>query len=623
MKVVTFYSYKGGVGRTLALANVGRLMARAGDRVLLVDFDLEAPGLSILPLHGKQRAGAADVDTTRKGVVDFVEAALANAQINAFDYCHRIPGEPNLFLMPAGALSDRYTERLADLKFATFYQEDGAAKLRALFQDLAQRHGLGYVLVDSRTGYSDYGWLCLVDLADIPVIVASLNRQNLQGASAVANMVRERTNRGAGDRLVLAASLVPEGEEDLKERRFRAAEGLFGMPFSVTIPYNSRVSLIEDLAFLNWKHSSLAAAYRRLVREIRNRNPEDRLSLKERARAALEKADFSDLALFERAAEANDTDPAVRSYLAVALSTAGRHRESIRAFRRAAELSDEDPLGRLTHLTAAMGSRRQLLSEASRPTPSESPREATSPPDSVEGPRRAPSASPELGRPSLREILQSAIDESRDDIAAARSAAVADLDRLAAWGYAVLGLARLARDLGAASEAAPLWSEACDCLARVALLRPDDVEALGALGYALSAYAHLMQGADADALFARAAEQYARALAIKPDMHWALTNWGLALGNQARLKRGAERDALLRAATDRFLAVERLDPGREAYNLACASALLADEAACRDWLGKAREHRTLPPRSFMAGDTDLDSVRATDWFQEILAAAPE
>ena len=46
MNVVTFYSYKGGVGRTNALANVGYKLALEGQRVLLVDFDLEAPSLN-------------------------------------------------------------------------------------------------------------------------------------------------------------------------------------------------------------------------------------------------------------------------------------------------------------------------------------------------------------------------------------------------------------------------------------------------------------------------------------------------------------------------------------------------------------------------------------------------
>ena len=44
-QVVTFYSYKGGTGRTMALANVAWILAANGKRVLVVDWDLESPGL--------------------------------------------------------------------------------------------------------------------------------------------------------------------------------------------------------------------------------------------------------------------------------------------------------------------------------------------------------------------------------------------------------------------------------------------------------------------------------------------------------------------------------------------------------------------------------------------------
>ena len=43
--IVTFYSFKGGTGRTMALANVAWILASNGKRVLAMDWDLEAPGL--------------------------------------------------------------------------------------------------------------------------------------------------------------------------------------------------------------------------------------------------------------------------------------------------------------------------------------------------------------------------------------------------------------------------------------------------------------------------------------------------------------------------------------------------------------------------------------------------
>ena len=45
MYITTFYSFKGGVGRTMALVNVAVTLALRGRRVLVVDFDVEAPGL--------------------------------------------------------------------------------------------------------------------------------------------------------------------------------------------------------------------------------------------------------------------------------------------------------------------------------------------------------------------------------------------------------------------------------------------------------------------------------------------------------------------------------------------------------------------------------------------------
>ena len=47
-QVVTFYSYKGGTGRTMALANVAWILAANGNRVLVVDWDLESPDFTVI-----------------------------------------------------------------------------------------------------------------------------------------------------------------------------------------------------------------------------------------------------------------------------------------------------------------------------------------------------------------------------------------------------------------------------------------------------------------------------------------------------------------------------------------------------------------------------------------------
>lgn len=68
--IYTFYSYKGGVGRSMALANVAELFYQAGLRVLMVDWDLEAPGLeqyfSVDKTAALDRRGVIDMKQLRK-----------------------------------------------------------------------------------------------------------------------------------------------------------------------------------------------------------------------------------------------------------------------------------------------------------------------------------------------------------------------------------------------------------------------------------------------------------------------------------------------------------------------------------------------------------------------------
>jgi cellulose biosynthesis protein BcsQ len=44
-RLITFYSFKGGVGRSTVLATVAWILASCGKKVLLIDWDLDAPGL--------------------------------------------------------------------------------------------------------------------------------------------------------------------------------------------------------------------------------------------------------------------------------------------------------------------------------------------------------------------------------------------------------------------------------------------------------------------------------------------------------------------------------------------------------------------------------------------------
>src|ERR1700728_3242664 len=83
MYVTTFYSFKGGVGRTLALANVATYLVRRGRRVLLVDFDLEAPGLDTFEMFKPPKSTA--------GIVEYVSGYLTSHESpDVRDYSYEV-----------------------------------------------------------------------------------------------------------------------------------------------------------------------------------------------------------------------------------------------------------------------------------------------------------------------------------------------------------------------------------------------------------------------------------------------------------------------------------------------------------------------------------------------------
>jgi len=69
--ITCFYSFKGGLGRTTALVLSAIHLARKGEKVIILDFDLEAPGLA--SLFEDQEESIAQV----KGIVDYIVDLLS------------------------------------------------------------------------------------------------------------------------------------------------------------------------------------------------------------------------------------------------------------------------------------------------------------------------------------------------------------------------------------------------------------------------------------------------------------------------------------------------------------------------------------------------------------------
>jgi tetratricopeptide (TPR) repeat protein len=193
-KTVTFYSYKGGVGRSMSLVNVACLIAKQGKKVLLIDWDLEAPGLHSF-----------FSDNTKKdalGLVDFItdattfikeelnnndEGYLKFLSQNIENYIQKNilieKSELQLDIIKAGKFDENYTNKLNAIDWINFYK-NAPSFFRTFAEFLEVQYD--YILIDSRTGLSDTGGVCTMLMPQILVLVFALNNQNLTGVIDVA-----------------------------------------------------------------------------------------------------------------------------------------------------------------------------------------------------------------------------------------------------------------------------------------------------------------------------------------------------------------------------------------------------------------------------------------------------
>jgi cellulose biosynthesis protein BcsQ len=158
--IFTFYSYKGGVGRTMALANIAELFYQAGLRVLMVDWDLEAPGLE----RFFQNVLDPEEILDSSGIIDMLleyKKQMAKPRITAEDREKKLPFENleqylvpvysptadkgKLWLLPAGRRYEehftKYANAVLTFDWTDFYQNWEGERYLVVCQIVCKKMG--------------------------------------------------------------------------------------------------------------------------------------------------------------------------------------------------------------------------------------------------------------------------------------------------------------------------------------------------------------------------------------------------------------------------------------------------------------------------------------------------
>jgi tetratricopeptide (TPR) repeat protein/MinD-like ATPase involved in chromosome partitioning or flagellar assembly len=258
--IVTFYSYKGGSGRSMAVANVAWILASNGNRVLTVDWDLEAPGLHryFAPfLSDKDLTGSEGLidlliefrDATATGYAGgnddnwYESYADISAYVVSLDW--DFPSGGTLDLLPAGRQGASYSARINSFDWEEFYERRGGGVfLESVKEKL--RADYDYVLIDSRTGVSDTSGICTVQMPDAVVVCYTLNNQSVKGSAAVAHSIYEQRLRKAREIAIFPVPMRVEPFEKTKlDLRREYAKEMFKL-FPSHLPPQSRAQFQED-----------------------------------------------------------------------------------------------------------------------------------------------------------------------------------------------------------------------------------------------------------------------------------------------------------------------------------------------------------------------------------------
>jgi hypothetical protein len=200
---VVFYSIKGGVGRSTGLAASAWALAESGQRVLVLDLDLESPGLSTSLLPASRQPAY--------GITDWLVEDLVNNGDAILDQMHASLGSQQrggeLIVVPShGDNPGEYVSKLGRVWMPGFtadgQRQTWSERLLRMIQQLEAKHHPTIVLIDSRAGIDEVASACVTDLgAKLIYLFALDSLQTWQGyrilfehwrRHEVATKIRER-----------------------------------------------------------------------------------------------------------------------------------------------------------------------------------------------------------------------------------------------------------------------------------------------------------------------------------------------------------------------------------------------------------------------------------------------
>jgi cellulose biosynthesis protein BcsQ len=233
------------------MANVAWLLANEHEmNVLVIDWDLEAPGLHrFFGLKSEDiKTGLVDLLYDYKDLLRGDASSLPEKIIDISKYITTVKNDETnvpIMILAAGRQDAEYAKRVNGFSWEEFYAKwHGFQFIEYLKKELQDSADI--VLIDSRTGITDIGGICTMQLPDVVVLLFALNYQNLFGIKSVIDSIQQKaisdTGRDAPPKLIIRPARVERYlEQDRKDEMEREA----AMCFSDYLPAQDKENPIK------------------------------------------------------------------------------------------------------------------------------------------------------------------------------------------------------------------------------------------------------------------------------------------------------------------------------------------------------------------------------------------
>ncbi|PSB22736.1 CDP-3,6-dideoxy-D-glycero-L-glycero-4-hexulose-4-reductase [filamentous cyanobacterium CCP2] len=174
-KVIAIHSYRGGTGKSNLTANLATTIALQGNRVAVVDTDLQSPGIHTL--------FGLDEQSTDKTLNDYLwdRSPIQDA---AYDVSSklRIENSERLFLVPASVNAEEIARILSE-GYNVSLLNDG-------FRQLIKELDLDYLFIDTHPGLSRETLLSIA-ISNLLILILRPDQQDFQGTAVTIDVARQ------------------------------------------------------------------------------------------------------------------------------------------------------------------------------------------------------------------------------------------------------------------------------------------------------------------------------------------------------------------------------------------------------------------------------------------------